>query len=61
MEFFQDIKNDFGILVDHLVQLHGAIVVDVSLVGLYHEDKLNLENKNFAEIKDFNIVNKVIL
>jgi len=58
-EFFNTIEKDFTVLVDHLLLKHNALMIDVYFFALYHEDSLNLENKNIAEVKHFNVDNKV--
>lgn len=57
-EFFDTIKHDFTILVDHILLEHIALVVDVYFFALYHENSLNVENKNIAEVKHFEVYNK---
>uniref|UniRef100_A0A2H8TSY1 Zinc finger protein 236 n=1 Tax=Melanaphis sacchari TaxID=742174 RepID=A0A2H8TSY1_9HEMI len=57
-EFFKSIKLDFAILVNHLLLKHNALVIDICFFALFHEDSLNVENKNIAEVKYFNAYNK---
>jgi len=59
-EFFNSIEQYFSILVSHILLEHSALVVDVYFFALYHEDSLNIENKNIAEVKHFDVYNKVI-
>ncbi|KAE9535620.1 hypothetical protein AGLY_007521 [Aphis glycines] len=57
-EFFKSIKQDFTILVNHLLLEHNALMIDIHYFALYHEDSLNVENKNIAEVKHFDVYNK---
>lgn len=59
-EFLNSIEQYFTILVNHILLEHSALVVDVFFFALYHEDSLNVENKNIAEVKHFDVYNKVI-
>jgi len=59
-EFFKTIEKYFTILVDHIILEHNTLVVDIYFFALYHEDSLNVENKNIAEVKHFDVYNKVI-
>lgn len=59
-EFFNSIEQYFSILVNHILLEHRALIVDIYFVALYHEDSLNMENKNIAEVKHFDVYNKVI-
>lgn len=62
VDFLNTIKNDFCILVHHLILLQNtAVMVDINFFGLYHEESSNTENKNIAELKRFDVCNKVIL
>lgn len=56
--FFDTIKNDFMILIDHIILLKGAqSLLDVKMVTLLHDN--NITNKNIAELKYFYVMNKV--
>jgi len=57
-EFLNSIEQYFTTLVDHILLEHTALVIDVFFFALYHED--NAENKNIAEVKHFDVYNKVI-
>lgn len=57
-EFFKSIKQDFTILVNHLLLEHNTLMIDIHYFALYHEDSLNVENKNIAEVKHFDVYNK---
>ncbi|KAL4112492.1 hypothetical protein QTP88_016265 [Uroleucon formosanum] len=57
-EFFKTIEQYFTILVDHILLEHNILVVDIYFFALYHEDSLNVENKNIAEVKHFDVYNK---
>ncbi|XP_060870680.1 uncharacterized protein LOC132945074 [Metopolophium dirhodum] len=57
-EFFKAIEKYFTILVDHIILEHNTLVVDIYFFALYHEDSLNVENKNIAEVKHFDVYNK---
>jgi len=59
-EFFNSIEQYFSILVNHILLEHSALIVDVYFFALYHEDSLNIENKNIAEVKHFDVYNKVM-
>lgn len=58
-EFFKSIKEDFTILVNHLLLENSALVINVYFFALYHEDSSVIENKNIAEVKHFDVCNKV--
>uniref|UniRef100_A0A2S2P154 Uncharacterized protein n=1 Tax=Schizaphis graminum TaxID=13262 RepID=A0A2S2P154_SCHGA len=57
-EFFKSIKEDFIILVNHLLLENSALVINVYFFALYHEDTSVIENKNIAEVKHFDVCNK---
>lgn len=57
--FFNTIEKDFKTLVDHILLLENEVVIDVFFYALYHEESLIPENKNIAEVKHFNVYNKV--
>ncbi|XP_016657158.1 uncharacterized protein LOC100160441 isoform X2 [Acyrthosiphon pisum] len=57
-EFFKTIEQYFTILVDHIILEHNTLVVDIFFFALYHEDSLNVENKNIAEVKHFDVYKK---
>jgi len=59
-EFFSTIEQDFTILVNHLLLEHNAFLINVNYFALYHEDSLNVDNKYIAEVKIFDVFNKVI-
>lgn len=58
-EFFKSIKQDFTILVNHLLLKYNTLMIGIHYFALYHEDSLNVENKNIAEVKHFDVFNKV--
>ncbi|XP_060833788.1 uncharacterized protein LOC132917188 isoform X2 [Rhopalosiphum padi] len=57
-EFFKSIKEDFTILVNHLLLENSALVINVYFFALYHEDSSVIENKNIAEVKHFDELTK---
>jgi len=59
-DFFNAIEEDFIILVNRLRLEHNAMVINVNFFALYHEDSLKEDNKYIAEVKMFNVYNKVI-
>lgn len=58
-KFLSDAKIDFMFLVGHLLSKHNAMLIDVHMFGLYHDESLNEENKNIAEAKQFDVSSKV--
>ncbi|XP_050438539.1 uncharacterized protein LOC126844398 isoform X2 [Adelges cooleyi] len=58
LEFLNSRQKEFTVLVNHVVEEHIAVEVDVSLFALYRE-KSN-DSKNIAEGKQFSVKNKVM-
>lgn len=59
-DFFNSIEEGFIVLVNRLLLEHNALVINVHFFALYHEDSLNEDNKYIAEVKMFDVCNKVI-
>lgn len=64
IEFFNAIKEDFTILIDHLllyISKHRAILINITFSALYYRKQtLVNENKINTEVKKFNVYKMVI-